>query len=407
MYSVNGGKETEFFPQEIYAEDCLTLNIWTPAIPKTNASLPVIVFFFGGRFVEGGTNALIYNPQSWIQRTREHIVVTVNFRMNILGFPNAKGLAEQNLGLLDQRLALEWVRDNIAAFGGDPARMVKWGESAGAIASDYLNFAYPSDPIFTGMILDSGTALFPAEGALSQDTSQSNFSSVMKSAGCLLAKSPMDCMRSVPWQTLQGLLAMDTSMNFQPVVDERVVFSNYSAQYGPGNVSNIPAIIGTNQHELSATRPQRQGSSTDSELDLFGNFSFLCAAVESSRLRKAAGLTTYRFRYDGAFPNIDPANHPGAFHAAELPMVFGTAGEWHSASTPYQDVVSQTMQDFWLAFAKDPEHGLEKAGWAPDADGKALLLGGIAGVMEQIDASDLDSACEEAVKAVVEYVNIE
>ena len=392
---------TEFFPQEVYSEDCLTLNIWTPRKLKTNASLPIIVFFFGGRFVEGATNALIYNPQSWIQRTQEHIVVTVNFRMNILGFPNAKGLAEQNLGLLDQRFALEWIRDNIAAFGGDPAKMVKWGESAGAIANDYLNFAYPSHPIFTGMILDSGTALYPADGALSQDVSQFNFTAVTQSAGCALATSPIDCMRAVPWQTLQGILAMDTTMRFQPVVDERIVFSNYSAQYGAGNVSTIPAIIGTNQHELSATQPQYLGDPVDPTLDLYGNYSFLCAAVGSSKLRKAAGLTTYRFRYDGAFANINPPDYPGAYHAAELPMVFGTAGDYHSASTPFQDAVSKKMQDLWLAFAKDPEYGLKKVGWSPYADGKAVLLGGLGGVMEEIDASKLDHGCETATKAIL------
>ena len=107
VYSVNGGNMTEFFPREIYSEDCLTLNIWTPRTPKPGLAMPVIVFFFGGRFVEGTTNSPIYNPQSWIKRTQEHIIVTVNFRMNILGFPNAQGLAEQNLGLLDQRLATE------------------------------------------------------------------------------------------------------------------------------------------------------------------------------------------------------------------------------------------------------------------------------------------------------------
>jgi acetylcholinesterase len=401
VYSVNGGNMTEFFPQEIYSEDCLTLNIWTPRNLPVNASLPVIVFFFGGRFVEGATNALIYNPQSWIQRTQEHLVVTVNFRMNILGFPNAAGLTELNLGLQDQRFATEWIRDNIAAFGGDPSSMVKWGESAGAIASDYLNFARPADPIFTGMILDSGTAFFPAEGALSQDVDQLNFTSVIVAAGCNLTAAPIDCMRRVPWQTLQGMLAADTTMRFQPVVDQRIVFSNYSAQYGAGNVSSIPAMVGTNQHELSATRPQPVGSPVDSSLDLQGNYSFLCAAVESARLRRDTGLVTYRFRYDGAFPNINPAEYPGAFHAAELPMVFGTAGDFQGASTAYQDIVSKKMQDLWLGFAKDPEKGLREAGWVPDAEGGAVLLGGPEGAMVKINASELDAGCELATRLLL------
>jgi hypothetical protein len=82
---------------------------------------------------------------------------------NIFGFPNAANLTDQNLGLLDQRLALEWVRDNIANFGGDPSKIVAWGQSARAIAYDYLNFAYPEDPIVNGMILDSNTTFYPQE----------------------------------------------------------------------------------------------------------------------------------------------------------------------------------------------------------------------------------------------------
>lgn len=170
VYSVDGGNMTEFFPLETLSEDCLTLNVWTPEPPRSG--LPVIIFFFGGHFIQGGTNSRFFDPQSWLERTQEHIVITVNFRSNIFGFPMAPGLDEQNLGLLDQRLAPEWVRDNIDSFGGDPAKMTLWGESSGAIATDFLNFAYPSDPIVGGMILASNNALFPIEASVSFDTAQ-------------------------------------------------------------------------------------------------------------------------------------------------------------------------------------------------------------------------------------------
>ena len=399
VYSVNGGNKTEFFPQENYSEDCLTLNVWTPDHLPSNASLPVIVFFFGGRFVEGATNAPIYNPQSWIQRTQEHIVVTVNFRMNVLGFPNAEGLKEQNLGLLDQRFATEWLRTNIGAFGGNASRMVVWGESAGAIAIDYLNFAYAEDPIYTGMILDSGTAHYLPAGAQSQDYNHDDFRGLIQSAGCSKATSPIDCMRDVPWQTLQGMLAMNTTKRFQAIADERIVYSDYGARYGQGNVSRIPAMIGTNQRELSATTPQPLGTPLDTNIDIKGNVSFLCAAVNSSTFREEAGLTTYRFRYDGAWPNINPVEYPGAFHAAELPMIFGL-NELHGATTPYQRTVSEKMQDLWLEFVKDPEHGLEKAGWGSVASGEAVLLGGAQSVMEVVDVEEIDLGCERAIDAL-------
>nr|POE78061.1 putative secreted lipase [Quercus suber] len=400
VYSVNGGNETEFFPEEIYSEDCLTLNIWAPSNPKSSAPLPVLVFFFGGRFVEGATNAHIYNPESWVQRTQEHIVVTVNFRMNILGFPNFKGLNDQNLGLLDQRAALLWLRQNIAAFGGDPSNMVKWGESAGAIACDFLNYAYPSDPIVTGMILDSGTALFPIDQSLSLDSAQSNYSSVAFTTGCSLAASPVDCMRSVPWQTLQGILLRDSTLRFQPVVDGRIIFENYTAQNSVGKVSSIPAIIGTNQHELSATVPQLPGLPVNPLLDRLSNSSFLCAAATSAKLRNGLDLTTYRYRYDGDFANISPPKYPGAFHASELPMIFGTAGQFHGASTTYQNTVSAKMQDLWLDFVKDPQKGLSKAGWDTYGNGKAVLLGRTDAVVKQIDVSGLDAGCQMSLDAL-------
>jgi acetylcholinesterase len=109
VYSPNGGDQIEFFPQEISSEDCLILNVWTPR--GLRRRLPVILWFFGRAFVQGGTSSLYFNPQSWVRRTQEHIVVTVNFRSNVFGFPNSVGLAEQNLGLLDQRLALDWIRE--------------------------------------------------------------------------------------------------------------------------------------------------------------------------------------------------------------------------------------------------------------------------------------------------------
>lgn len=107
VYSPLGGNQTEFFPPAggPFSEDCLTLNVWTPQKPKT--ALPVIIWYFGGGFVQGGTNSLYYNPLSWVQRTQEHIVVTANFRSNIFGFPNAANLTHQNLGLADMRLSLE------------------------------------------------------------------------------------------------------------------------------------------------------------------------------------------------------------------------------------------------------------------------------------------------------------
>ncbi|KAJ7664776.1 Alpha/Beta hydrolase protein, partial [Mycena rosella] len=266
--------------------DCLTPNVWAPAQPQS-AMLPVIVWFFGGGFTQGGTDSLYFNAAPWVQCTQAHIV---------------------NLGLLDQRAALEWVRDNAAAFGGEAARIAAWGESAGAIAVDYLNFAFYEDPIVTGFIMDSATALFP-ERVKTTDTAQANFAAVAAELGCGggAPAAQIDCLRDT-------VLAANASLSFLSVPDDRLVFANYTTSYG-------------------------------------------------------AGLL------------------------AHLPLIFGTAGQFHGPSTAYEDKVSGRLQDLWLAFAQDPEKGLQNAGWDTFGAGKAVLLGDADTPMKEVDVQELDGAC--------------
>jgi carboxylesterase type B len=99
-------------------EDCLKLAIWKPANATSASQLPVAMFWTGGGFQTNGILTPGQLPQRWVHRSQSHIVVTINYRMNIMGFPGAAGVTSQNLGLMDQRLALEWVRDNIRYFGG-------------------------------------------------------------------------------------------------------------------------------------------------------------------------------------------------------------------------------------------------------------------------------------------------
>lgn len=393
VYSPKGGNQTEIFPPGPFDENCLTLNMWAP--PPPEKELPVFLWYFGGGFKEGGTSALYYNPQSWVQRTQEHIVVTVNFRSNIFGYPNPAGLTEQNLGLLDQRMGLEWVRDNIANFGGDPAKIVTWGESAGAVASDYLNFAYPSDPIASGMILDSGTALFSQECVQSADVAQANFTAVAVALGCEVEASQVDCLRTASWQAIESILALDKTLKFLTVVDNRAVFSNYTKRYEMGALSPIPAIVGSNEHEFNEAYPLSL-TYNQTTADRFTNAFFLCTAAMTSQLRQSASLITYQFRHDGNFSDISPPGYPGAYHASELPLLFGTIGLYHGPATAYEKIVSRQMQDLWLGFAKDPKHGLGKAGWNPYGNGNGtsgVILGGMSTPVHSIGISELDGVC--------------
>ena len=204
------------------AEDCLSLAIWTPANATADSNLPVLLYFTGGGDQTGGINIPTQLPSNMVSRSQKHIVVTTNYRVNIFGNPNARGLEQSNLGLLDQRLAVEWVAENIAAFGGDPAKITLWGQSAGAFAADMYLFAYWEDPIVRACIASSGTALSRASNS---DTTGSNFTFVAKAMGCDFedAETELQCMRTVPMPRIIDFMGQyqdnsSTSAPTQPAI---------------------------------------------------------------------------------------------------------------------------------------------------------------------------------------------
>lgn len=179
------------------------------------------------------------------------------------------------------------------------------------------------------------------------------------------------------------------------VADNRAVFSNYTERYEMGTLSSIPAIVGSNQHEFNEASPLSPIYNQTTS-DRFTNAVFLCTAALTSRLRQSASLITYRFRYDGNFSDISPSGYPGAYHASELPLLFGTMGVYHGPSTAYEEIVSRQMQDLWLEFAKNPEHGLGKEGWTPYGNGNGtsgVILGGMSTTVHSIGISELDGVC--------------
>ncbi|KAF4627233.1 hypothetical protein G7Y89_g10927 [Cudoniella acicularis] len=316
---------------------------------------------YGGGFQTGGGEIGYQIPSNWVQN-QAHIVVGINYRVNIFGFPNAAGLnqSDLNLGLLDQRVALEWIRSNIPSFGGDPSRITLWGQSAGAQSVDYYNFAYPTDPIVSGLIMDSGTALLPSG---TYDSSHSNFSFVASQFGCgnASAKRELDCMRNVSSVNIEAFLkeygdnGTTPALSFSPVNDERTKFANYTARALAGNFTRVPAIVGTNINEgasLVAWNPDGPNMTVANLVTLDG---FLCPAVQTTTNRYTVSSPTYRYLYTGNFSNISPRPWESAYHSSELPLLFGTSSIAHSESTAFELALSKRMQDLWLAFIGDPD----------------------------------------------------
>ncbi|KAK0643309.1 Alpha/Beta hydrolase protein [Cercophora newfieldiana] len=400
------------------SEDCLTLSVWAPACPKVAAPLPVLVFLFGGGFMMGGQNVPYQIPAKWVQRTQGHVIVTLNYRLNIFGFPDAAGLSQdkQNLGLLDQRLAVEWVRDNIAAFGGDPEHITLWGQSAGAVAAGYYQYAYQEDPIVTAIIQDSGSEMLAAGDLSSSDTTHSNFSTVAAAVGCgdLSPDQELACMRSDNVSALaieEAIQANNRAGNkhliiFTPIVDNKTVFANYTARSEARQVATIPAIIGTTANDGAAFIPLMMDHHINETLAAGATLAFFfCPAHLGATNRILAGVPVYRFLYAGNFSNISPMPFLGAYHEAELPMLFGTDEDFRGPSTPLQKMTSRVMQDEWVAFARAGVQGMEQVGWPryTSTEGQGSMVrefGGMGTAVRDVQLAEMNGLCADLNKSV-------
>ncbi|KAK6432377.1 hypothetical protein LTR95_011455 [Oleoguttula sp. CCFEE 5521] len=384
MQQVGSGKTiyTEVVPQFLInggqLEDCLYLNIWAPAVAACEKEkLPVFVYVPGGGFTSGGADSVYKIPDKWIQRTQSHIVVVMNYRVNVFGFPNAKALDSRNVGLLDQRMVVEWTRDNIAAFGGDPERITFWGQSAGGASTSLYAYAWASDPIITGSISDSGVAGVAGGG----DIAQTNFTSLAGLVGCgdsASDEAEIACVRGVDAVTLEKTLSsyinadVGPKLSFTPVPDGITVFSNYSDRAVKGLVAKIdltqtrvPAsyrsrltdlvqrLCRTSQTMLLPAQSQKKSCTSQ-------YFSAAIYGINQSLTKFLSNRVThnidptYRYQYAGNFSNVSPLPWMGAYHSSELPLIFGTHYEFRGNSTEYEYEVSHFLEALWLSFASNP-----------------------------------------------------
>ncbi|UKZ96830.1 uncharacterized protein TrAFT101_011607 [Trichoderma asperellum] len=167
------------------------LNIWTKATNVAGANKPVLVFFFGGGFNYGGTDTAFYNGK-YFASAQDVVVVTVNYRIDVFGFPGAPG-QPANLGLRDQRVAVEWVHDDIAAFGGNPEKITIFGQSVGGEEVDFWAYAYEQGPIVSGIIAHSGNAFsFPLNTAAAVEN---NWNAIVAGVNCTNSEDQLACVR--------------------------------------------------------------------------------------------------------------------------------------------------------------------------------------------------------------------
>ncbi|KAF5523841.1 Acetylcholinesterase [Colletotrichum aenigma] len=362
LHNVINDAVTEYNNFAQISEDCLSLSVWAPKNINKDDKVPVFTWIHGGGLQTGSSSVPLQQPPAWIQRSKSHIVVAVQYRLIIFGFPNAAGLKQSNLGLMDQRMAIEWVRDNIEAFGGDLNKLVLWGQSSGAASTDAQNFAFPNDPFVKG-----------------------NFSFVAKELGCPpVPDAELVCMRSQPTERIVNILTNYTDtmatppLNFIATPDEKWMFSNYTDRYAKGLFSDRPAIFGSNLREGNIMVPFSKDpvhmGVNDTMSEILTLALFQCPAAHSAGMREAAKRKTYRYLYSGNFTDISPCFWAGAYHMTELPQIFGTRGDFKAAASDYEVQTSEAMQGLWLGFAQNLD-APEKAGWQEAYSGKMIMFG--------------------------------
>ncbi|KAG6885766.1 hypothetical protein C0992_004909 [Termitomyces sp. T32_za158] len=201
------------------AEDCLFLNVFRPNGTSSSASLPVLVWIHGGQYTSGAASDPLYDPTRIIQRSvttqRPVLFVSINYRLNTFGFLSSASVAPEDLnaGLLDQRLALEFVQDNIAAFGGDPNKVTIWGQSAGA-GSVEAHIIYPaSRKLFRAGMAESPVGPFKTSPPASvYDEPDKPFARLLANTGCSAGPDAITCLQAVPFDVRASSLFLVNSM---------------------------------------------------------------------------------------------------------------------------------------------------------------------------------------------------
>ncbi|MGW2342088.1 carboxylesterase/lipase family protein [Streptomyces sp. NPDC001661] len=406
--SLVGGLTGRAVPE---GEDWLTVNVWSPDLG--GAGLPVLVYIYGGAYVTGSTDGPHYDGSALAARGQ--VVVTLNYRVGAEGFGVFDG-APANRGLLDQAAALRWVRENIAAFGGDPDRVTVFGESAGAgsvaallampsaagLFRRAVAQSVPGTYFSLGLARDIGARIAERLGAPGAGAAE-----LAACAPKALRDATDDLIRALPSYADRWGRVAHTATPFSPVVDGEVLPVTPWEALAGGAARDVELLTGHNKDEyrLFTIMAGRYGKTTEEEAaaallrygpgpdaaaryraaypnasatDLHelvqSDWLFRIPTLRLAEAHAAGGGTAYAYELCWQAPGADGAM--GACHALDVPLVFGTldsdfAGLFLGGpASPAAVALSEEMRAAWTAFAAG-----EGPGWAPyTADGRTTRV---------------------------------
>jgi para-nitrobenzyl esterase len=395
---------------ETSQEDCLYLNVFTPVWPP-KAPLPVMFWLHGGANVGGTASSALYKDGTLPQHGV--VLVTVNYRLGIFGFLAHPELTREsshhasgNYGLMDQIAALRWVRENISKFGGDPANITVFGQSAGAQDTGLLMTSPLSKFLFQRAIAESGTAYFPPPQRLSEAEQTGE-----KLAATWKAPAGEGAIKFLRQLSAQGLLKDATSRDADrpptpgPVIDGWVLVRSPAALFAAGQQSAIPMLIGSTTREFGGSSSPEElririqgaaGSFAPQMLALYGlanggqgtadpkygsvanqvaaDSFFRCPVTTQAAWHAAVSHPTYEYQFAHAIPGQEAQ---GAMHSGDLPYVFGFFPKTGNIAGNFGELdhkLADLMESYWTNFAKTGNpNGANLPNW-PEFDGTQSYL---------------------------------
>ncbi|ETI57176.1 hypothetical protein L916_00456 [Phytophthora nicotianae] len=334
----------------VISEDCLTINVVRPSGVSEGADLPVGVWIHGGGFTEGGSRDPRYNQSYIIKEATDagmpFIGVSINYRLQAFGFLWGTAVKEagvSNLGLKDQHLALHWVQENIAAFGGDPNKVTIWGESAGAMSVGYQLLAYGGrdDGLYRAAIMESGAPAKVPSTYLNTTEWDVYYNNITAAANCSSAADTLDCLRQVPVETLSSIFnsSVASSASYRPIVDGDFLTDVGPALLAEGKFVHVPILHGVNNDEGSAFGAGGATVNTTEE--------FVAYLIDTmGETEETAAILTE------VYPDIPAVGIPGTLHGR--PAIDSGYGTMYKRAAAYGgDVVMHAprryLSEIWAA----------------------------------------------------------